>query len=119
MPTQRPSKPRLPPSHATPPSLLFLFALPALVVFAASSACRWPLLAVSVGGEQGAGVYWTMLSSPRYLHSLLVTVLLSGTVTLATLLIAGVAGTFLQRHPVPGKPVLVAMLTFPLAFPAW
>jgi len=58
-----------------------------------------------------------VLTSGRYLHSLMVTVLLSALVTLATLVIAGISGTFLQRHPVPGKPVLVAMLTFPLAFP--
>ena len=40
------------------------------------------LLAVSINGEQGAGVYWTVVSSPRYLHSLVVTVLLSAAVTL-------------------------------------
>jgi len=100
------------------PPRLFPFALPALIVFTAFFCLPMAkLLAISLGGEQGAGVYWTVLSSPRYLHSLMVTVLLSGVVTLATLLIAGVAGTFLQRHAVPGKPVLVAMLTFPLAFP--
>jgi len=100
------------------PPRLFPFALPALIVFTAFFCLPMAkLLAISLGGEQGAGVYWTVLSSPRYLHSLMVTVLLSGVVTLATLLIAGVAGTFLQRHSVPGKPVLVAMLTFPLAFP--
>lgn len=97
---------------------LFLFALPALVVFLAFFCLPMArLIEVSLTGKDGAGVYWTVLTSGRYLHSLMVTVLLSALVTLATLVIAGISGTFLQRHPVPGKPVLVAMLTFPLAFP--
>lgn len=97
---------------------LFLFALPALVVFVAFFCLPMArLIEVSLTGQEGAAVYWIVLSSPRYLHSLMVTVLLSATVTLATLAIAGVAGTFLQRHAVPGKAVIVAMLTFPLAFP--
>ena len=97
---------------------LFLFALPALVVFLAFFCLPMArLVEVSLTGKDGAGVYWTVLTSGRYLHSLMVTVLLSALVTLATLVIAGISGTFLQRHPVPCKPVLVAMLTFPLAFP--
>lgn len=97
---------------------LFLFALPALLVFLAFFCLPMArLIEVSLTGRDGAGVYWTVLTSGRYLHSLMVTVVLSALVTLATLVIAGIAGTFLQRHPVPGKPVLVAMLTFPLAFP--
>ncbi|MBO4123153.1 ABC transporter permease [Cupriavidus gilardii] len=106
--------------RSTAPSAraLIVFALPALIVFLAFFCLPMAkLLAVSVAGDEGAGVYWTVLSSPRYLHSLLSTVLLSASVTLATLAIAGVAGTFLQRHAVPGKSILVAMLTFPLAFP--
>ena len=35
----------------------------------------------------------------------------------AGLVIATVAGMFLQRHRFPGRAVLIAMLTFPLAFP--
>ncbi len=98
--------------------LLSCFALPALVVFLAFFCLPMArLVAVSVEGPQGAGVYWTVLTSPRYLHSLMVTVLLSATVTLATLVIAGIAGAFLQRNAVPGKSALVAVLTFPLAFP--
>jgi putative spermidine/putrescine transport system permease protein len=100
------------------PPILIGFALPALVVFVAFFLLPMArLVAVSVSGDAGPAVYWTVLSSPRYLHSLLVTVLLSAAVTFATLVISGIAGTFLQRHPVPGKSLLVAMLTFPLAFP--
>ncbi len=84
---------------------LFLFALPALVVFVAFFCLPMArLLAVSINGEQGAGVYWTVVSSPRYLHSLVVTVLLSAAVTLVTLVIAGIAGTFLQRNAVLASP---------------
>jgi putative spermidine/putrescine transport system permease protein len=38
-------------------------------------------------------------------------------VTVATLLIAGVAGMFLSRNRFAGRNLLTAMLTFPLAFP--
>ena len=63
---------------------LFLFALPALVVFLAFFCLPMArLIEVSVTGKQGAGVYWTVLTSARYLHSLLVTVALSAAVTLA------------------------------------
>lgn len=43
--------------------------------------------------------------------------LLSVAVTLASLVIAGFAGLFLERNRFAGRSVLVAMLTFPLAFP--
>jgi len=49
--------------------------------------------------------------------SLINTVLLAAATTVATLAIATVAGMFLQRHRFPGRAVLIAMLTFPLAFP--
>ena len=42
---------------------------------------------------------------------------LSVAVTVATLIIAGITGVFLQRNDFTGKHLLVAMLTFPLAFP--
>ena len=49
---------------------LFLFALPALVVFLAFFCLPMArLIEVSVTGKQGAGVYWTVLTSARYLHS--------------------------------------------------
>jgi putative spermidine/putrescine transport system permease protein len=56
---------------------LFLFALPALVVFLAFFCLPMArLIEVSLTGKDGAGVYWTVLTSARYLHSLMVTVLL-------------------------------------------
>ncbi len=42
---------------------------------------------------------------------------LAAVTTLVTLVIATIAGLFLQRQRFPGRAVLVAMLTFPLAFP--
>ena len=43
--------------------------------------------------------------------------MLAAAVTGLTLVIATIAGVFLQRNVFPGRSVLVAMLTFPLAFP--
>jgi len=38
-------------------------------------------------------------------------------IRLGPLIVATIAGMFLQRHRFPGRAVLIAMLTFPLAFP--
>ena len=43
--------------------------------------------------------------------------LLAAATTIVTLIVATIAGMFLQRHRFPGRAVLIAMLTFPLAFP--
>lgn len=49
---------------------LFLFALPALLVFTAFFCLPMArLIEVSLTGKDGAGVYWTVLTSARYLHS--------------------------------------------------
>ena len=75
------------------------------------------LFAASFDGPQGPAVYARVLTDPRYLSSLLSTVVLALAVTFATLLISGIAGVFLDRNRFPGRPILVAMLTLPLAFP--
>jgi putative spermidine/putrescine transport system permease protein len=97
---------------------LVLLILPALIVFAAFFLLPMARL-VAVGGSGPAGVaaYAAIVQEPRYLRSLISTVLLAGAVTGATLVIAGVAGVFLERNRFPGRSVLVAMLTFPLAVP--
>lgn len=74
------------------------------------------LLRVS-GSEGVVATYAAALTTPRYLGSLLSTVVLSGAVTLATLVLSTIAGLFLVRRNVPGKRMITAMLTFPLAFP--
>ena len=58
-----------------------------------------------------------MLTDPRYLSSLVSTVVLALAVSLVTLLISGIAGVFLDRNRFPGRSIVVAMLTLPLAFP--
>ncbi len=75
------------------------------------------LIAVGATGPSGLAAYAAILIEPRYRGTLINTVLLAAATTLATLAIATIAGLFLQRHRFPGRAVLVALLTFPLAFP--
>ena len=75
------------------------------------------LVVTGGGGPQGFSGYLAILTEPRYRVTLLNTVLLATATTVVTLIVATVAGMFLQRHRFPGRAVLVAMLTFPLAFP--
>jgi putative spermidine/putrescine transport system permease protein len=70
-----------------------------------------------VSGPQGFGAYAAILTEPRYRATLINTVVLAAATTLISLVIATIAGLFLQRHRFPGRSILVAMLTFPLAFP--
>ena len=94
--------------------------------------CLLPLAAVSAAffllpmvrlvmtgaeGPQGAAGYLAILTEPRYRATLINTVLLAAATTVVTLIVATIAGMFLQRHRFPGRAVLIAMLTFPLAFP--
>lgn len=75
------------------------------------------LLFIASGGEAGLSRYLAVLTTPRYRDALLSTVALSMAVTATTLLIGGIAGIFLARNRFPGHGLLVAILTFPLAFP--
>ncbi|HUI96241.1 MAG TPA: ABC transporter permease [Xanthobacteraceae bacterium] len=75
------------------------------------------LVAVGAAGPHGVAEYAAILVDPRYRGTLINTVLLAAATTAATLVIATIAGLFLQRHRFPGRAVLVALLTFPLAFP--
>ncbi|MFP4308161.1 MAG: ABC transporter permease [Desulfococcaceae bacterium] len=98
--------------------LSLCLGLPAGAVFMAFFLLPMVRLAVaSTQGPNGLGLYGEMLTTPRYLQTLLYTVLLSFAVTAATLAISGVSGVFLERNRFPGRSLLVAMLTFPLAFP--
>jgi putative spermidine/putrescine transport system permease protein len=93
--------------------------LPAAVVLLAF----WllPLVHLIVLGghdRDGAGSgYWQVLSSAQYLGSLAQTCLLAALVTLAALLVGSISGVFLARQRFAGRSALVALLTFPLAFP--
>jgi len=75
------------------------------------------LVGVGASGPTGAMAYLAVVTNRHYFLSLVSTLLLSGVVTVATLAISSLVGLFLQRNRFPGKPLLLAMLTFPLAFP--
>lgn len=99
---------------------------PVLVALAPASAfllAFWllPLAQLLVLGAHpdaaGRSGYWQVLISAGYLSGLAQTVALAAVTTLATLLVAGIAGCFLARHSFVGRSLLVALLTFPLAFP--
>jgi putative spermidine/putrescine transport system permease protein len=91
---------------------------PALVVFLAFFLLPLARLAVaSALGPAGIKIYLAAVTTPRYLETLIYTILLSIGVTLVTLIISSIAGVFLTRNEFRGKSLLVSMLTFPLAFP--
>lgn len=75
------------------------------------------LIMTGADGPHGLAEYAVILTEPRYRATLINTILLASATTVATLIIATIAGMFLQRHRFPGRALLVAMLTFPLAFP--
>lgn len=75
------------------------------------------LIITGASGPLGISAYASILLEPRYRATLLNTVVLATTTTVATLAIATIAGLFLQRHRFPGRGLLIAFLTFPLAFP--
>ena len=94
----------------------------ALLAPAVALFCAFWLLPMAallrVSGSEGLiATYTAALTTPRYLSSLVSTVVLSAAVTLATLVLSTISGLFLVRHNVPGKRLITAMLTFPLAFP--
>ena len=96
-----------------------LILLLPLAVFAAAFLLV-PLaeLAVVAGsGPRGAAAYWAVLSEARYRDSLVATLVLSAATTVSTLALGAVAAQFLGRRRFPGRSMLVALLTFPLAFP--
>jgi putative spermidine/putrescine transport system permease protein len=95
-----------------------LLALPAMIVFAAFWLLPMAhLLAVGASGEHGAAAYWLVLTSSSYRRSLFATIALSAAVTVTALVISSITGFFLQRQRFVGRTLLVALLSFPLAFP--
>jgi putative spermidine/putrescine transport system permease protein len=75
------------------------------------------LVIAGASGKLGLSAYAAILLEPRYRATLINTVVLAAATTAVTLAISAIAGLFLQRHRFSGRAVLVAMLTFPLAFP--
>lgn len=94
------------------------FAAPGLTLFCAFWLLPMArLIGVGASGPDGAMAYLSVLTNRHYFASLLSTLALSAVVTLATLAISVMVGLFLQRNRFAGQSVLLAMLTFPLAFP--
>ncbi len=75
------------------------------------------LIATGAEGPLGVAGYFAIVTEPRYRTTLINTVVLATATTIVTLIVATIAGLFLQRHRFPGRAVLVAILTLPLAFP--
>ncbi|MGO2149303.1 ABC transporter permease [Halomonas sp.] len=102
-------------------NFIAVFALaPALAVFFAFwllPFSRLILMGAEADRSSGISAYLTILTHRQYLISLVTTVTISFTVSLVAVGIAGIAGFFLARHRFIGKSILVAILTFPLAFP--
>jgi len=93
-------------------------ALPALVVFLAFWLLPMArLLQVGGSGKEGLAAYAAVVTNAQYFKSLVSTVALSAATTVATLALSLVAGLFLQRNRFPGRSMLMAVLTLPLAFP--
>ncbi len=75
------------------------------------------LVGASISTEAGWTIYGEILTNPRYMRSLIDTVAVSAAVTVTALAISTTAGLFLARNRFPGRTLLIAVLTFPLAFP--
>jgi putative spermidine/putrescine transport system permease protein len=97
---------------------LLLMVAPAIAVGAAFFLLPLARLAVvGATGPLGPQAYLAVVTNPQYLEALISTITLSIAVTAATLVIAGIAGVFLERNQFFGRATLLSMLTLPLAFP--
>jgi putative spermidine/putrescine transport system permease protein len=97
---------------------LALMMAPAAIVFTAFFLLPLGrLFLIGLGGKEGIAAYASIVTDPRHFDSLVATLLLSISVTAVTLAISTVAGLFLTRNAFPGRAILVATLTLPLAFP--
>ena len=86
-------------------SIVFL-ALPLMRLFLAS-------------GESDIGwsIYLEILRKPRYINTLVLTVLVSLATTFAALAVSTTAEMFLSRNQFKGRGILLSIMTLPLAFP--
>jgi putative spermidine/putrescine transport system permease protein len=75
------------------------------------------LVLTGAEGPNGLAGYLAILVDARMRTTLINTVLLATATTVVSLVVATIAGMFLQRHRFPGRALLIALLTFPLAFP--
>ncbi len=75
------------------------------------------LFLIGGSGQTGWSAYLAIVTDAGYFDSLVATLGVALATTLATLIISAITGVFLQRHKFPGRGLLTAGLTFPLAFP--
>lgn len=102
----------------TPRQFLLLCLLPLAVFTLAFLAIPLGRLILASGeGDAGWAIYLQILQTPRYLTTLLQTVVVSLAVTAAALAISTTAGLFLVRNRFFGRNALLSILTLPLAFP--
>lgn len=98
--------------------MIYLLVVPAGLFFAVFFVLPMiRLFLVGGSGDLGWAAYAEALTNPHYVESMLATLGVSAATTVATLIISGIAGFFLQRNRFPGRGMLVSMLTLPLAFP--
>lgn len=90
---------------------LFIFS----IAFLALPLVR--LFLASGEGDAGWSVYLEILRKPRYLNTLVLTVLVSLATTFAALAVSTTAGMFLSRNRFRGRGLLLSIMTLPLAFP--
>lgn len=99
-------------------NFLMLCILPLAIFTLAFLAIPLTRLALASGeGEAGWAIYLQILQTPRYLSTLVQTVIVSLAVTAAALAISTTAGLFLVRNRFVGRNALLSILTLPLAFP--
>lgn len=97
---------------------MLLLGLPAAIFVAAFFLLPMAkLFAVGASGPAGLAAYAAILTDPGHFSALLSTLGVASATTAATLVIAGIAGLFLERNRFFGREALIAMLTLPLAFP--
>jgi len=96
---------------------ILLITPAALFVLAFFALPMAQLVLVGASGDSGWLAYTSVLTNPRHREVMIATLLLSLAVTLTTLILATAAALFLGRSRFPGRSILIAMLTFPLAFP--
>tara|TARA_B100000959_G_scaffold25109_1_gene24302 strand:+ start:2372 stop:3100 length:729 start_codon:yes stop_codon:yes gene_type:complete len=75
------------------------------------------LFLASGESEIGWSIYLEILRKPRYLNTLVLTVLVSLATTFAALAVSTIAGMFLSRNQFKGRGILLSIMTLPLAFP--
>ena len=95
-----------------------LLLLPLAIFVLAFLALPLARLTVAAGdGESGLMAFLAILTEARYRTSLIATLLLAILTTAVTLALATVAAQTLANRHFSGRPLLLSLLTFPLAFP--